>query len=101
MTRVELTRRGDVYRVYCSGHAAGSPEICAAVSCLVYSLAGWTRLAPVRRLRERLESGEAELVFHARECPAEARGAFELVRAGFMQLESLEPEMISVREAYE
>ena len=44
MTHVHLEQKGDRYRVRCIGHATGSPETCAAVSCLIYTLAGWVRV---------------------------------------------------------
>ena len=40
MTKVYLERDGNCFLVSCQGHATGSPEMCAAISCLVGTLEG-------------------------------------------------------------
>lgn len=84
MTSVSLEQAGNVYTLRCEGHAKGSPEVCAAVSCLVYTLAGWLRnTEETQILGEAMESGEAVLSFTG----GAAGTAFELMRIGFLQLE--------------
>ena len=47
MTRVRLTQEpGKRYTLTCEGHATGSPEVCAAISCLAGSLEGWVENSP-------------------------------------------------------
>ena len=45
MTKVRAMRRGDHYAVHARGHATGSPQVCAAISGLLYALAGYARNA--------------------------------------------------------
>lgn len=85
MTQVALTHDGGKYTVSCSGHATGSVEVCAAISCLVYTLAGWLHCSGCNILHEQLEPGDALLQFAA---DAQSGVAFELICTGFLQLEA-------------
>ena len=93
MTRVYLEQDGQRYTVSCNGHATGSVETCAAVSCLVYTLAGWLRNTSVLVLKETLEDGSATIQF---QCGAAAETAFDMIAVGFLQLQKQYPEYISV-----
>ena len=97
MTDVYLERDGDRYVLSCKGHAAGSPALCAAVSALVYAAAGWVRNEPgAERLTERLESGDALLVWIA---PGEGPVAvFRLLTVAFLQLEASDRERLRVAQ---
>lgn len=86
MTNITIQESGGKYRLTAVGHAAGSREVCAAVSGLVYALGGrLLELEEAGRVRVtalRLESGEAEI-----EAEGEgARDAFAVASAGFSQL---------------
>lgn len=93
MTRVYLEKDGKTYTIDCKGHAEGSPEMCAAISCLVYAVAGWTHNAKTVRHTERLTEGDVRLVFSGCE---ECETVFDLATVGFLQLEKLDPERVHV-----
>ena len=103
MTNVRLTRgAGEHYALECEGHATGSPEMCAAISCLAGSLEGWAENSPdVEVQRLEVGPGRVEIAF----CPAAwpgsdaaCRGVYELLRAGFLRLEAAGPEFLSVKQ---
>lgn len=91
MTRVIL-RGGDVCSVMCKGHADGRPDVCAAVSCLIYTAAGYLRNSGAVTLAEKLESGDACLAWEG------AEWLYQLLRVGFLQLELTAPEAVEVRD---
>lgn len=93
MTKVYLERDGDRYTIACKGHATGNPKLCAAVSCLVYTAAGWAHNAGgVELWVKRLDAGDALITFSGCGCET----AFELAAVGFLQLERQNPEFLSV-----
>lgn len=93
MTQVYLEQAGREYTVRCQGHATGSVETCAAVSCLVYTLAGWLRNTSVLVLKSKMEDGDALIRFHGGDA---AETAFDMICVGFLQLQQQYPEYISV-----
>lgn len=93
MTRVYLEQAGQRYTVHCKGHATGSVEACAAVSCLVYTLAGWLRNSSVLVLKEELNDGAAQIQYHG---GAAAETAFDMICVGFLQLQKQYGDYISV-----
>lgn len=90
MTRVVL-RGGDVCSVMCRGHATGRADVCAAVSCLVYTAAGYLRNSEGKVLAEKLESGDAYLAWEGTEW------LYQLLKIGFLQLEMTAPEAVQVK----
>lgn len=84
------------------GHATGSPDVCAAVSGLVYALAGYLSNAELEGRAEvyalELESGKVRL-----HCRGDDRvtGACEAAVLGLMQLARQYPERIQVELASE
>lgn len=90
MTRVVL-RGGDVCSVMCRGHATGRPDVCAAVSCLLYTAAGYLRNSEAAVLTEKLESGDAYLAWEG------DKWLYELLKIGFLQLELTAPEAVQVK----
>ena len=93
MTQVYLEQNGRRYMVSCRGHATGSVEACAAVSCLVYTLAGWLRNTSVLVVKEKLEEGDALIQFHG---GVAAETAFDMITVGFLQLQAQYGDYISV-----
>ena len=94
MTRVTLKEDGGRYSVICEGHAAGSCEVCAAVSTLVYTLLGYLKNAEdVVVEKEELADGYAEIGFSGGEC---ARVAYELICIGFLQLQKSAEKFIEI-----
>lgn len=96
MTRVYAERDGNRYTICANGHATGSPEVCAAISGLLYALAGYVRNASdgsTLAYDERLESGNVQLHFRGGEG---AGGAFDMAVIGLKQIEAKYPELVSV-----
>ena len=99
MTRITVERRaGGRWRFRAEGHATGSPEGCAAVSALLFALAGWLRNAPaaLRAERVRLAPGAAELVFSG---GASADAAGELAAVGLAQIAKAVPGAVTLSAA--
>jgi len=91
MTEVTLYC-GDSCAVRCKGHATGHPDVCAAVSCLLYTAAGWLHnTQEAELLMERLDSGDAYLRWHG------GVWLYDLLKIGFLQLERAKPEAVSVK----
>ena len=93
MTQVYLEQDGRRFMVSCQGHATGSAEACAAVSCLVYTLAGWLHNTAVLVLKKKLEDGNALIQFSGNDA---AETAFDMICVGFLQLQAQYGDFISV-----
>lgn len=93
MTEVTLRRDGRRYEVAASGHATGSPEACAAVSVLIFTLDAFMQNAPVFVIEERLEPGDALLQFSG---DKEAEDAFDMITLGFLMLQERFPDIVEV-----
>lgn len=100
MTKVYAEFEGGRCLLNLEGHATGSPEVCAAVSGIVYALAGYVTNAERDGHAEIysmiMDSGRALLHFHGddRVC-----GACEMAFVGLMQIEKQHPEHIKVNFA--
>lgn len=90
MTRVYLERDGNACAVDARGHAT-TKEMCAAVSCLLFTLAGWLHNSGAEIVTERLESGSARLAWRG-----QTDVAFEMMEIGFLQLRETDPDGITV-----
>lgn len=94
MTNVTLSQSVKGFTVKARGHATGSPEMCAAVSCLIQTAAGWLRNTDSITIRTmELGSGKALLKWRGGD---RARWLWELLEIGFLQLELTAPEYIHV-----
>lgn len=87
MTEVWYYQKGDRFRIRFEGHATGSDEVCAAVSSLVYAMAGYLenqagRNTTVQRME--LAEGQAEILFTTRD--KQVKGAWEMMVFGLRQL---------------
>lgn len=91
MTEVRLRRSGK-YELTAKGHATGSTEVCAAISCLLYAAAGWLRNYGEADVIE-LDSGNVTLRWHGGES---AKVLYDLLEIGFLQLELSAKEYIKV-----
>ncbi len=94
MTKVTATYMPDtkICELYVYGHATGSEKVCAAVSGLVYSLAGFLiNDNGTRMLHQWLEPGDAKLQFI---CGERGMAAFQMACVGFLQFEKSEPDYI-------
>lgn len=96
MTKVYAEKDGSRYSIFANGHATGSPEVCAAISGILYALAGYVRNAAdgsTLAYDERLESGSVRLHFRG---GAGAEGAFDMAVIGLKQIETQYPELLQV-----
>lgn len=102
MTRITIQSDGWTYRLSASGHATGSgpttdrPEVCAAVSAIVYALGGYLKNLEAAGQVElgtfMLESGAAEI-----EARGEAaRQPFGMAAVGLLQIAAKYPDQVSV-----
>jgi len=94
MTKVYLERNGDRYTVACKDHATGSEAVCAAVSTLCYTLAGYLHNIPCEIEKEELLPGDARIAFYGKN--QLARAAFDMICVGFLQLAASYPDFVSV-----
>lgn len=91
MTKVTL-HCGDSFSVRCNGHSTGAPDVCAAISCLLYTAAGWLHNTQDAELvYEKLDSGDAYLRWHG------GKWLYDLLEIGFLQLQKARPDAISVK----
>lgn len=91
MTKVTL-HCGDSFSVRCKGHSTGAPDVCAAISCLLYTAAGWLHNTQDAELvYEKLDSGDAYLRWHG------GKWLYDLLEIGFLQLQKARPDAISVK----
>ena len=84
MTRVTIYSDGSAREIIAEDHATGNVQVCAAVSTLLYSLAGWLinnsehlHAAPYVEM----QPGKSHLLLDG---DREAAAAFELVKIGFL-----------------
>lgn len=83
---------GDSCSVRCKGHATGAPDVCAAISCLLYTAAGWLHNTQDAELvYEKLDSGDAYLRWHG------GKWLYDLLEIGCLQLQKARPDAISVK----
>ena len=90
MTTVYLEKDGNRFTVSAKGHATGSEKMCAAISTLIYTLAGWLENSPEIESRATLNDANAHIEFYG------AESVFELICIGFLQLEKTNDKYIRV-----
>lgn len=97
MTQVYAERRGNRCILSAQGHATGSVEVCAAVSGILYALAGYLTNAVRERYIEfyenRMEDADVLLDFNGDDCTA---AAFEMAVIGLAQVGQQYPEFLQV-----
>lgn len=94
MTKVYLEQDGDRYLVSCLGHATGSVEMCAAISCLMGTLEGWLDGHGAEVTERCMEPGRAVLRFTGGD---DCKTAFEVLCAGFFRLAATDDTHIQVK----
>ena len=97
MTKVFLDKDRDKYLVEVSEHCPNG-KVCAAISCLLYTLEGWLRneeLADDTLAIEKcsVEEGYALIAFNG---GARTEAIFDMLRIGFLQLEASYPNTLTV-----
>lgn len=97
MTQVYAELEGGRCLLVLDGHATGSPEVCAAISSLVYALAGYLTNAGRDGYAEvysmELVAGRVRLHCHGND---EVTGACKMAIIGLRQLEKQYPELLQV-----
>lgn len=102
MTKVTVKKSAaGRYLVQAKGHATGSTEVCAAVSAILYELAGFLANAQgdmeqVKIYGWKLEDGHVILDFEGGDCIGTA---WVMTVIGLRQIEKQYPKFISVKEA--
>lgn len=94
MVNGSMTAKGGEYCLQLSGHATGSTQVCAAISGIVYALAGWVQNYRVHQNRPPeilLESGETVIRAWGNVCVGTA---FELAEVGLLQIAKAYPEYL-------
>lgn len=87
MTRVTLDDSDGVFRIVIEGHATGSTEVCAAVSCLAYTAAEYLDRHDDRKEVVDLTDGHGELVFRD-------KALYDIISTGLEMLADNFPEYI-------
>ena len=97
MTRIYAELEGGRCLLSMDGHATGSPEVCAAISGIVYSLAGYLANAERDGRAEvytmDLDAGKVLIHCHG---DAGTAGACEMAVIGLRQLEKQYPELLQI-----
>lgn len=94
MTKVYYEAQGDRCLLSVRGHAVGSEAVCAAVSGLVYALAGYlVNCEGVLLYNKVLDSGQALLHFRGEEG---AQAAFQMAVIGLAQIAKAHPAQVEV-----
>lgn len=100
MTRVMIDLQDRYWSISAVGHATGSEEVCAAISGLIYALAGYLENAVqdgmARWIDCKLEPGDAVLVVSAEEAEESITAVFHMATIGLLQIEKAHPKYIHV-----
>lgn len=96
MTFVYCEKNGNQYTITAKGHATGRPEVCAAVSGLLYALAGYLENGEgIGRLHGRIEPGDFSVTFDG---DGLAMAVYNMTLIGLLQIEKSHPEYIQVEQ---
>ena len=94
MTKVFAENKDNYFTLILYGHATGSETVCAAISSVVYALAGYLKNTVTGEAREQpvveLKSGFSSFRFAGKE----AESAYDMAVIGLMQLAQKYPEYI-------
>ena len=95
MTLVKCEKLKDMYTVRAKGHATGSQEVCAAVSGILYALAGYVENNRHGLIYQRwsMDSGDVDVTFRGGE---RAEAVYQMTLIGLLQIEKRYPEYIRV-----
>lgn len=78
-----------------AGHATGSERVCAAISGIVYALAGYlVNDTETEMLTQWMEPGDTSLQFI---CGERGLAAMQMACIGLMQIEKAEPEYVRTK----
>ena len=100
MTKIEITKADPRYSILFDGHATGSPEVCAGISALMYSLEGYLRNHEQDLFLHSAkidDPGWGYISFELEDPSNFIRGAFDLVMVGLMQIAASYPDFCEVK----
>lgn len=93
MSNVELSADGHEYSILAEGHTDG--KMCAAISCLLYTAAGYIANTDEIIIQEiRLDPGDAKIVWAG---GRQAKFLADLMEIGFRQLQEGDPKNIFIK----
>ena len=94
MTKVTVSSDNGRYYIRAEGHATGSPTVCAAVSGIIYALAGYLSNNSEAVVSEvKINDAYAEIEFFGSD---EAEAVYLMTVIGLMQIAEAHPEYIEV-----
>lgn len=94
MTSVNVSSLNGRYIIQAEGHATGSPEVCAAISGIIYALAGALNNSETIRSEEvSVESGKIRIEFYGGD---DAEAMYLMTTIGLMQIAEAYPQYIEV-----
>lgn len=96
MTRITARTEDGACCLESTGHAAGSPAVCAGISALLYALAGWLLNRPEGLAGDSILLEDGHAVFRIRQPTRETAAVFEAVVIGLLQIQLTSPEYIRV-----
>ena len=92
MTRVIFEQKKNTYTITCVGHAS-TERMCAAISALLYSIAGWAKNY-AQNAKIKLKDGDAKIRYRHKDDDIQ-----NLAKVGFLQLQRVDPANIVVEDA--
>lgn len=94
MTRVYIETDGKRHILSARGHATGSAEVCAAVSGILYALAGYLTLEESAQAhKHRMESADVLLDYSG---GVRVESAYAMATVGLLQLRDAYPKLVEV-----
>lgn len=99
MTKVEITIAEPRYAIILDGHATGSAEVCAGISALMFSLAGFLDNNADELFLSSVKMdnpGWGYIMFELEDPSPKIKGAFELIQIGLLQIQETYPEYCEV-----
>ncbi len=95
MTRISFYEKNGHFGVKASGHASGNPSVCAAISGIMYALAGYLQNAECAMQRVKLNAADAEIEFSGGEAEA---AVYLMTVIGLMQIAKSYPEYAEIEK---
>lgn len=95
MTKINITMAEPRYSILFDGHAAGSAEVCAGISALMFSLEGYLRNHEDELFLHSAkldEPGFGYISFELEDPAKNITGAFEMTAIGLLQIAGSYPE---------
>lgn len=95
MTKISFYEDDGHFKVKALGHASGSPSVCAAISGIMYALAGYLQNSECDIQSMKLNAADAEIKFSGGES---ASAVYLMTVIGLMQIAKAHPEYAEIEE---